>query len=184
MRKSSGKRASTMLEGAGGLAPIAPRPQAPEFSIDPMRIQDVPEVAALERIVFPDPWSVDSFLAEVDRRPDVGWPLVARDADGKIAAYAVVWFIVDEVHIGNIAVRPDLQGQGHGSRLLRHVLEEGRRRRFHFATLEVRPSNAPALRLYERYGFRRVAVRARYYRNNGEDAYVLVAPLDGGGVPA
>lgn len=180
MRKSSGKRASTMLEGAGGLAPIAPRP--PALTIDPMRIQDVPEVAALERLVFPDPWSVDSFLAEVDRRPDIGWPLVARDADGTIAAYAIVWFIVDEVHIGNIAVRPDLQGKGHGSRLLRHVLDEGRRRRFHFATLEVRPSNAPALRLYERYGFRRVAVRARYYRNNGEDAYVLVAPLDGGGV--
>jgi ribosomal-protein-alanine N-acetyltransferase len=168
-----------MLEGAGGLAPAVRRADLATLTIAPMRLEDVPEVAALERVVFPDPWSVDSFLSEVDRRPDVGWPIVARDGDGKLAAYAVVWFIVDEVHIGNIAVRPDLHGQGLGSRLLRHVLDEGRRRRFHFATLEVRPSNTAALRLYERYGFRRVAVRARYYRNNGEDAHVLVAPLHG-----
>jgi len=178
MRKSSGKRASTTLEGAAGAAPSVLRPAPPALTIAAMTLEDVPDVAALERRVFPDPWSVDSFLSEVDRRPDVGWPIVARDADGELAAYAVVWFIVDEVHIGNIAVRPDLQGCGAGSLLLRHVLEEGRRRRFHFATLEVRPSNTAALRLYERYGFRRVAVRARYYRNNGEDAYVLAAPLD------
>ncbi|MBZ0267560.1 ribosomal protein S18-alanine N-acetyltransferase [bacterium] len=177
MRKSSGKRASTTLEGAAGFAPSVLRPAPPALTFAAMTLEDVPDVAALECRVFPDPWSVDSFLAEVDRRPDVGWPVVARDVAGELAAYAVVWFIVDEVHIGNIAVRPELQGRGAGSLLLRHVMDEGRRRRFHFATLEVRPSNTPALRLYERYGFRRVAVRARYYRNNGEDAYVLAAPL-------
>jgi ribosomal-protein-alanine acetyltransferase len=184
MRKSSGKHASTMLEGAGGLASPVLRPRPPALTIGPMTLVDVPEVAALECRVFPDPWSVDSFLSEVDRRPDVGWPIIARDDAGELAAYAVVWFIVDEVHIGNIAVRPDLQGRGAGSALLRYVFNEGRRRGSHFATLEVRPSNVAALRLYERYGFRRVAVRARYYRNNGEDAYVLVAPLDTDGVRA
>jgi ribosomal-protein-alanine N-acetyltransferase len=142
-----------------------------------MTLADVPDVAALERTVFADPWSPDSFLAEVDRRPDVGWPVVARDASG-VVAYAVVWFIVDEIHIGNIAVRPDRQGEGVGRWLLERVLEEGRRRAMVFATLEVRPSNRAALALYERFGFRKIAVRRRYYRDNDEDAWVLAIALD------
>jgi len=142
-----------------------------------MTVADVPEVAALERDVFPDPWSPDSFLAEVERRPDVGWPIVARDGDA-LVAYAVIWFIVDEIHIGNVAVRPDLHGRGIGRWLLEGILAEGRRRGMVFATLEVRPSNRAALALYERFGFRRIAVRRRYYRNNDEDAWVLALALD------
>jgi ribosomal-protein-alanine N-acetyltransferase len=189
MRKSVEKRASKAIDivDAAWTAPRAAPASDASPAIEPttlgdlhireMSMEDVAEVAEMEVEVFPDPWSVDSFLAELDRRPDVGAPLVARDRDGRLVAYAVVWFIVDEVHIGNIAVRPDRQGQGIGSRLLRYVMEEGQRRGFAFATLEVRPSNAPALRLYERFGFHRIAVRSRYYRD-GEDAYVLAAPID------
>jgi len=181
MRRSAVKSASTVADRPGPRSPVATaETTAPAggLSIAAMTLDDVPDVAELERRVFADPWSVDSFLSEVDRRPDIGWPLVMRDADGTLAAYAVVWFIVDEVHIGNIAVCPDRQNRGLGTRLLRHILAEGRRRGFGFATLEVRPSNAPALRLYERFGFRRIAVRKRYYRNNGEDALVLAAAID------
>jgi ribosomal-protein-alanine N-acetyltransferase len=142
-----------------------------------MRLDDVPDVAALEREVFPDPWSPDSFLAEVERRPDVGWPVVVHEGDD-LVAYAVVWFIVDEIHIGNIAVSPRHQGQGVGRWFLERILAEGRHRGMVLATLEVRPSNRPALALYERFGFRRIAVRRRYYRNNDEDAWVLAIALD------
>ena len=141
-----------------------------------MRLTDVPDVAALEERVFTDPWSVDSFVAEVERRPEIGYPLVLRDGDD-LVAYAVVWFIVDEIHIGNIAVHPDHQRQGHASAILDHLLDEGRRRSMAFATLEVRPSNEAALELYRRYGFRRIAVRKAYYRDNREDALVLACPL-------
>lgn len=143
----------------------------------PMRLEDVPDVAELERQVFPDPWSADSFLAEVERRPDVGWPVVVRE-DDRIVAYAVVWFIVDEIHIGNIAVHPDQRGRGLGRWLLERILSEGRHRGMVYGTLEVRPSNTAAITLYERFGFRRIAVRRRYYRNNGEDAWVLAIALD------
>jgi ribosomal-protein-alanine N-acetyltransferase len=143
-----------------------------------MEISDVPEVAALERQVFTDPWSADSFLAEVERRPEVGYPLVVRDEDDRLLAYAVVWFIVDEIHIGNLAVRPDRHREGLGRRLLRHVIDEGRRRDLVFATLEVRPSNFAARALYESFGFREVARRRNYYRDDHEDALVLACALD------
>jgi ribosomal-protein-alanine N-acetyltransferase len=142
-----------------------------------MSLADVADVAALERAVFPDPWTPDSFLAEVERRPDVGWPVVVRE-DDELVAYAVVWFIVDEIHIGNIAVRPDRHGRGIGRWLMEQILAEGKRRSMVLATLEVRPSNRAAVSLYERFGFRRIAVRRRYYRNNDEDAWVLAIALD------
>ena len=141
-----------------------------------MRIEDVAEVAALENQIFGDPWSADSFLAEVERNPDIGYPIVLR-SQGKIVAYAVAWFIVDEIHIGNVAVRPEDQGQGIGQAVLRSILEEGERRGMTYATLEVRPSNTRALALYERFGFRRIAVRKQYYRDNREDALVLSLEL-------
>jgi ribosomal-protein-alanine N-acetyltransferase len=142
-----------------------------------MSVADVPEVAALEKRIFSDPWSADSFLAEVERREEIGCPLVVRDAGG-IAAYAVVWFLVDEIHIGNLAVRPDRQGRGLGSSLLAYVLDEGRRRGMTYATLEVRCSNTRAIALYERFGFRQVGLRRNYYRDNREDAKVLACELD------
>lgn len=148
-----------------------------ERTVSLMRLDDVPDVAALECRVFPDPWSPDSFLAEVERRPDVGWPVVVREG-GRLIGYAVVWFIVDEIHIGNIAVSPDHQGRGVGRWLLERILAEGRQRGMVFATLEVRPSNRAAIALYERFGFRKIAVRRRYYRNNDEDAWVLAIALD------
>lgn len=151
-------------------------PKRSTFQIEPMTVSDIVEVAEMERTVFPDPWSPDSFLAEVERRPDVGWPVVVRDGR-TIIAYAIVWFIVDEIHIGNIAVHPDRRGCGLGSWLLERILAEGKRRAMVFATLEVRPSNRAALALYERFGFRQVAVRRRYYRNNDEDAWVLAIAL-------
>ncbi|MCA9750932.1 MAG: ribosomal protein S18-alanine N-acetyltransferase [Gemmatimonadetes bacterium] len=142
-----------------------------------MTIADVAEVAALEARVFPDPWSADSFLAEVERKPDIGYPVVMRDGSD-LVAYAVVWFVVDEIHIGNVAVSPDEQGRGLGASLLTHVLEEGRRRGMVWATLEVRPSNVRALALYERFGFEKIAVRKRYYANDREDAWVLACTLE------
>jgi len=148
-------------------------------SITPVRmgVVDVPEVADLEREIFPDAWSVDSFLAEVERRNEIGLPLVVRER-GALIAYAILWFIVDEVHLGNIAVRPDRQGTGIGKAFLRWILAEGRRRGMSLCTLEVRPSNVAARALYESFGFRQIAVRRRYYHDNREDALVLALALD------
>lgn len=142
------------------------------LAIERMMVTDITEVSELESKVFPDPWSADSFLAELDRRADIGYPIVLRE-EGELVGYAIVWFIVDEVHIGNIAVHPDRQRQGLGSLLLTHILSEGRRRSMVQATLEVRPSNEKARALYESFGFEQFSVRKRYYSDDHEDAWVL-----------
>jgi ribosomal-protein-alanine N-acetyltransferase len=142
-----------------------------------MTIEDVAEVAAIESEVFGDPWSADSFLAEVERNPEIGYPVVVR-GEGGVIAYAVAWFIVDELHVGNVAVRPDAQGRGIGRAVLAELVAEARRRGMVRATLEVRPSNATALALYESFGFRRIGVRRAYYRDNREDALVMSVALD------
>lgn len=179
MPRSAMRDALPPADPAGSRPSRAPAaaPPAGGRALLPMRLDDVADVAALERECFPDPWSPDSFLAEVERRPDVGWPVVVREGT-ELIGYSVVWFIVDEIHIGNIAVSPRHQGKGVGRWLLERILAEGRRRGMVFATLEVRPSNRAALSLYERFGFRKIAVRRRYYRNNDEDAWVLGHALD------
>jgi ribosomal-protein-alanine N-acetyltransferase len=145
-----------------------------------MRIEDVPDVAALESRVFHDAWSVESFLAEVERRPEIGHPFVVHE-DGRLVAYGVVWFIVDELHIGNLAVDPDYQGRGIGRRLMNYILDEGRRRSMTSAMLEVRPSNVRARALYESFGFYQINVRRNYYQDDREDALVLALRLDSRG---
>lgn len=180
MPKAAVKEAPRPIEPSDARPPRMNEAGLARLRLDTMGVADVPEVAEIERSVFPDPWSADSFLAEVERRPDVGWPIVVRDGDG-IAAYAIVWFIVDEIHIGNIAVHRGRQGRGIGRWLMDRILAEGRGRSMVFGTLEVRPSNRAALALYESLGFRRIAVRRRYYRNNDEDAWVLGIALDPAG---
>lgn len=142
-----------------------------------MRIEDVPDVAAIEERVFHDAWSAESFLAEVERRPEIGHPFVVEQG-AEFVAYGVIWFIVDELHIGNIAVHPDHQGKGIGRRMMHYILEEGRRRSMASVMLEVRPSNLPARALYESLGFRQIGVRRNYYQDNREDALVLALRLD------
>jgi ribosomal-protein-alanine N-acetyltransferase len=81
--------------------------------------------------------------------------------------------VVDELHINNLAVLPAWRRTGVATSLLDHVIREGVRMGAHRATLEVRRSNEPARRLYERFGFSVAGVRRAYYTNPVEDAIVL-----------
>jgi ribosomal-protein-alanine N-acetyltransferase len=98
--------------------------------------------------------------------------LVAR-ADGEIIAYGGMWLMVDEAHITTFAVHPDWRRQRIGERLLLAFLDMAVDRGAREATLEVRLSNLPARRLYEKYGFRPVGLRPRYYSDDQEDALIM-----------
>ena len=151
------------------------------ISIRRMTEDDLDQVSRLELALFTMAWSRSSFLFDVSDTK-VSYPIVGTQ-HGRVVAYAVAWFVGDELHIGNIAVAAPKQGAGIGSQLLRHLMDEARRRGLPRASLEVRMSNVRAIRLYRKYGFKGVAIRKRYYADNGEDALVMLADIMPGGKP-
>jgi [ribosomal protein S18]-alanine N-acetyltransferase len=149
-----------------------------------MEPEDVPAVAELERSIFGDPWPEAAFAREIDEAR-TSWPRVAVDPEtGEILAYLVGWFVADEAHLANLAVAPRSRRRGIAQRLVNELVEEGTRRQSRFVLLEVRRSNRAAKAFYGKNGFYPVTVRPHYYRDNGEDAIVMVKPLtESGRIP-
>jgi ribosomal-protein-alanine N-acetyltransferase len=140
-------------------------------TVEPMTVADLPEVQAIEHASFSTPWPPNAYRSELETNRLAHY-LVAR-LDGRVVGFAGVWLMVDEAHITTFAVAPDARRRRIGERLLLAVLELARDRRANEATLEVRLSNLPARRLYEKYGFRPVGLRPRYYSDNNEDALIM-----------
>jgi ribosomal-protein-alanine N-acetyltransferase len=132
---------------------------------------DLSEIVALEAATFSNPWTRQMYLREL-QNPDVSFLYVLR-IDTQIAGFCSFWLVLDEIHINNLAIRHEYQGQGLGTALLQYVLQAGGSRGADRATLEVRRSNTPARRLYERLGFEVAATRPNYYVNPPEDALIL-----------
>ncbi len=140
-------------------------------SVVPMRVDDIPAVHEIERASFTAPWPTYAFKQELEANRLARY-VVARDGE-RIVGYAGLWLMVDEAHITTFAVHPRWRRRGIGERLLLAILEVAIARRAREATLEVRLSNVAARRLYEKYGFRPVGLRPRYYTDNGEDALIM-----------
>jgi ribosomal-protein-alanine N-acetyltransferase len=103
--------------------------------------------------------------------------LVAEDVEMGVVGYAVVWWVMDQGELANLAVAEGLRGRGIGSVLLDRVLADVRERGVETLFLEVRVSNDSAFRLYLSRGFIQVAVRKDYYRRPREDARILLKDL-------
>jgi [ribosomal protein S18]-alanine N-acetyltransferase len=130
---------------------------------------DLPQVVAIERLAFPAPWSLAMFVLELSKPS--GICLVGTDDDEVVgylvcSRYETVW------HVMNVSVHPERRRRGIATRLMRELLDRlpGPDEQL---TLEVRPSNEPALKLYEAFGFKAAGVRRRYYQDNGEDAVIM-----------
>jgi len=139
--------------------------------IEPMRLDDLPAVHAIERASFDSPWPADAYRSELETNRLAQY-LVVRAAD-EIAGFGGMWLMVDEAHIITFAIHPLWRRQHIGDRLLLAMVDIAIDGGAHEATLEVRLSNLPARRLYEKFGFRPVGLRARYYSDNGEDALIM-----------
>ena len=145
------------------------------FSVRPLGYSDLPQVIAIERRAFTTPWSLAMFVLEISKPS--GLCLAAVDAGSQrligyliLSRYDTVW------HLMNIAVDPARQRQGVARGLLEQMIKRaGREEQY---TLEVRTSNAPAITLYEHFGFRSAGTRPRYYRDTGEDAVIMWRTAD------
>ncbi|MCL6449987.1 MAG: ribosomal protein S18-alanine N-acetyltransferase [Acetobacteraceae bacterium] len=142
-----------------------------EITIGPMEPRDIEQVVQIERAVYPSPWSPQAFYAEITENLCACY-ITAR-AGPAVVGYAGMWVLLGEAHVTNVAVHPAYQRCGIGSRLLEELIERARLRGATRMTLEVRPSNAVALHLYEKYGFRQKGVRRNYYSDTQEDAIIM-----------
>jgi ribosomal-protein-alanine N-acetyltransferase len=138
--------------------------------IRPMTERDLDEVLVIERTSFSNPWTDVMFLAELQENPFARFLVAARD--DSILGYIGGWVIVDELHLLNLAVRPDSRCRGVAGQLVDSLFRSGEGR-ITTASLEVRRSNQSAIALYERFGFHQVGVRPGYYTDPLEDALVM-----------
>ena len=136
----------------------------------PMEVADVERVAELEARAFSTPWRADTFRTLLERP---GAELVVLEIDGTFAGYAVLWCILDQGELANIAIDDRFRGRGFGGALLDHVLALARSRGVQTLFLEVRAGNRAAAGLYASRGFSEIGRRKGYYDEPPEDARVL-----------
>ena len=137
---------------------------------------DLDAVLAIEEASFNNPTTREWYEGEL-KRPDVCFIYVLRTAEHAVGGFCAFWLVVDQAHINNLAVRPELRGRGLGTRLLEAILVEARHLGATSLTLEVRRSNIAAQRLYARAGFYEHSVRTNYYTQPVEDAIILTRKL-------
>ena len=130
----------------------------------------VPQVAALEKLCFSDPWSEYSVASEL-KNPLSLW-LIAEE-DGTVCGYVGSQTVLDETDMMNIAVHPDCRRKGIAAALIEELVTQLKGRGSHILRLEVRQSNAPAIALYASMGFKELGIRKNYYRNPRENALIL-----------
>ena len=150
------------------------------ISVEPARLVDLPAIVEIEREVFSDPWSAQSFR-EALGHPAVYFARACRDG-GDVLGYVVAWFVADEGEIANLAVARAAWGEGIGRSLLDAALSEAACRDVTAVYLEVRESNDRARRLYASRSFEQVGRRRGYYRRPVEDAIVLRRDLGEAGI--
>lgn len=134
--------------------------------------QQIDEVLSIEQASFTNPWTREMYLADLENE-DVSYCYLARDEHGHVVGFCSVWRVAEELHINNLAVKPEFRRRGAATALLKHALGEGARVGARRATLEVRRSNDAARLLYERFGFTVGGIRRGYYSKPIEDALVL-----------
>ncbi len=145
------------------------------ISIVPMNRSHIRAMAAIEKQSFSEPWSENAIEQELDNR--LARYLVAIRGD-EVAGYIGSYEVAGECYITNLAVAPACRRAGIAQALLTAAINGAQGRKNTFITLEVRPSNLAAVRLYQKNGFKEAGRRKEYYRKPIEDALILTKYLN------
>lgn len=145
------------------------------YKLTPMTAEHIPQIAALEQTCFSHPWT-EAMLQE-ELWNDSAVIIAAEGEDGTVLGYAGLQTVLDEGYINNVAVSPDFRRQGIAGELIAAFVRFGQAK-LAFLTLEVRASNAPAIALYEKYGFQEAGRRKNYYDDPKEDAILMTLEFE------
>ncbi len=145
--------------------------------VSPMGVDDLDTIMPLERQAFVDPWTRRMYFSDLTDNPLATYRVIRSDSDSlpPILAWGGFWLLVDEAHIATIAAHPAHRGCGLGQWLMLALIDVAQQRGARVATLEVRISNLPAQKLYDKLGFDVVGTRRKYYRD-GEDGLIMTTP--------
>ncbi len=143
-----------------------------QVKIVPMAAEHLDRLEQLERMCFSRPWSKKMLVEELDNQCAAFLVAVEPETE-KAVGYAGLLVVADEGYITNVAVDPSCRRQGVAAQLLQVFDNFAKGNHLAFLTLEVRPSNAAAIALYEGFGFREVGRRRNYYDLPKEDALIL-----------
>lgn len=144
-----------------------------EVIVQKMQTSDIDAIYEIEKSAYGEHhWSRESFYNEI--KNNIGFYIVARNPqNNEIAGYLGSWLIVDECHITNVAVNFNFRRQKIAEQLMITLINHCYENFIKYITLEVRISNTPAISLYEKFGFKSIGVRKKYYQDNNEDALIM-----------
>lgn len=140
-------------------------------SFEKMRLEHLSQVEEIEKVSFPTPWSHSALSYEITQNSFAHY--IVAVAGSEVIGYGGMWFILDEAHITNVAVKPDCRMKGIGRALMMEIIQRAILMGINSMTLEVRPSNSAARNLYTSLGFKEKGRRKRYYADTNEDAIIM-----------
>lgn len=140
------------------------------YKIEPMNFSHISGVFDVSTLSLPEAWSIDSIEKELSNK--LAKYIVALDND-KVIGFVGMWIVFDEGDITNIAVHPDYRKRGIGDLLIDNLTSFCRENNINSLTLEVRESNIPAQRLYEKHEFKEEGIRKNFYDNPKENAIIM-----------
>ena len=146
-----------------------------EFDIVKMTEEHISALAELEKICFSTPWSENSLREELDNR--TAHFLVAL-CGGRTAGYIGTFVVCESCYVSNVAVFPHFRRQGAAKALIERACADAKQLGAESISLEVRPSNEPAVRLYASMGFEEIGLRKNFYRSPTEDALIMTKAFD------
>ncbi len=146
------------------------------FMLEAMEEAHLDVVLSIEKAVFSHPWRRQDFQYALEKE---GSDCAVALVEGQVIGYALGFQVLNEFHLADFAIHPDLQNRGLGWQLLNRLLDRLDDRVIHVVTLEVRVSNVPAIALYRKAGFQTAAIRKDYYSRPREDALVMLRALRG-----
>ena len=147
------------------------------FSTRPMEESDLDVVMYLENTCFLAPWGLKELMYELNDNP-VSSLWVIESSTAGVVGFIDYWITFDSATIAQICINPVYRKRGLGISLLQEAFKDCKAHKVRSITLEVREHNVPAIRLYERFGFKNVLVKEKYY-TNGDNAIYMIKEMEG-----